>query len=197
MFAFALVFERCRLPSLVLPVTKLAIPRPFDSGLCSRVEGAHPMPTPEELWKKLALDAGEDEIASAASADVSHAERDLRTAGFDVKAERERAHAWLADLAGETAPASDRAEPTAWVTGAPPSGRRSPANRRAVLIAAAIAALATGAGILYALGRRSTPHDLPIEVPPQAPSASAPAPSAPRQDMPKPAAPARQDKPNL
>ncbi len=137
------------------------------------------MPTPEDLWKKLVEEAGEDEIAPAASVEVADAERDLRAAGFDVKAERARADAWLANLAGETAPASDRAEPTAWVTGAPLAGRWSPANRRAVLIAAAIGALAAGAGILYALGRPST-----IATPPPGPSGSAPAPSAPHQDTP-------------
>jgi hypothetical protein len=146
--------------------------------------------TPEELWKHLTDEAGEDAIASAAGVSVTQAEQDLRAAGFDVKAERDRASALLADLAGERAPASDRAEPKAWVTGPPPSARKSSANRRSVLIAAAIAGLAAGAGILYAL-LRSTPHDVahPREEP--APTTAPP----PPDDKPVPAAPAGQDKP--
>ena len=120
------------------------------------------MLTPEDLWNKLVEEAGEDPITAAASVSASQAERDLRAAGFDVKAERERANAVIADLTGETAPASDRAEPTAWVTGPASAGRRSPSNRRAVLIAVALAALATVGGILYVLGRGLEPHGIPV-----------------------------------
>src|ERR1700722_6213481 len=45
----------------------LATPSPSDSGLCSRLQSAHPMLDPEALWKKLVLEAGEDEISEAAS----------------------------------------------------------------------------------------------------------------------------------
>jgi hypothetical protein len=48
------------------------------------------MLTPEDLWNRLALEGGEDRIAAAASVSASQAERDLRAAGFDAKAERER-----------------------------------------------------------------------------------------------------------
>jgi hypothetical protein len=70
------------------------------------------MLTPEDLWKKLALEAGEDAITDAASVPVTQAERDLHEAGFDVKAERERANARIGELAGESAAASDGTEPT-------------------------------------------------------------------------------------
>jgi hypothetical protein len=153
------------------------------------------MPTPQDLWNRLVLEAGEDPITAAANVSTSQAERDLRAAGFDVNAERERANAVIADLTGEAASASNRAEPTAWVTGPASGGRRSPSNRRAVLIAVALAALATVGGILYVLGRRSVPHEIPIDVPREGPSAPVPAPS--RTDTPNPTPPAHHDKPNL
>jgi hypothetical protein len=155
------------------------------------------MLTPEDLWNKLVEEAGDDEIAAAASVTASQAEPDLRAAGFDVKAERDRASAVIADLMGETAPASDRAEPTAWVTGPASGERRSPSNRRAVLIAVALAALATVGGILYALGRRSVPNELPVEGPRQGPTASAPAPAPPHPDTPNAVPSTGHDKPNL
>ena len=101
-----------RTGELAFRATKLATARAFDPGLCSRVESAGPMLTPEDLWKKLALEAGEDAITEAASVPVTQAERDLHEAGFDVKAERERANAWIGELAGENAAASDGTEPT-------------------------------------------------------------------------------------
>ena len=134
-------------------------------------------PTPADLWKQLAEEAGEDDTASAGGVSVSQAESDLRAAGFDVKAERDGANAWLADLAGETAPARDRAEATARVTGAPPPVRKSLANRRPVLIAAGIVALAAGVGILYALRR-------PVDVAAPRPSDTAPAPPPPEKPAP-------------
>jgi hypothetical protein len=77
------------------------------------------MLTPEDLWQKLALEASEDAITDAASVPVTQAERDLHEAGFDVKAERERANAWIGDLAGENAAASDGTEPTARLSSGP------------------------------------------------------------------------------
>jgi hypothetical protein len=151
------------------------------------------MLTPEDLWDKLVEEAGEDPIATATRVSPSHAEQDLRAAGFDVKAERERANAVIADLAGETAPASDGAEPTAWVTGPVSSVRRAPSNRRAVQIALALAALAMIGGTLYVFARRSVPHEIPNDVPREGPTGSAPAP--PQRDVPN-AKPAQQDKPN-
>jgi hypothetical protein len=153
------------------------------------------MLTPEDLWNKLVEETGEEEITAATSVSASQAERDLRAAGFDVKAERDRASAVIADLTGESAPASDRAEPTAWVTGPASAGRRSPSNRRAVRIAVALAALATIGGILYVLGRGLEPHQIPVAAPRKEPSAPAPAP-------PRPAAPSSvpsmgHDKPSM
>jgi hypothetical protein len=151
------------------------------------------MLTPEDLWDKLVEEAGEDPIAAAASVSPSQAEQDLRAAGFDVKAERDRADAVIAGLTGDTAPASDQAESTGWVS-APTSGaRRSPSNRRAVVIAVALAGIATIGGILYALGRRSEPHEIPIDVPREGPSGSA-TPSPP-QETPSAKPPVQQEKP--
>jgi hypothetical protein len=84
------------------------------------------------------------EDLSVASVSPSQAERDLRVASFDVKAERERANATIADLTRETAPASAKADRTASATGPTPFLRRSPSNRRAAVIAVALAGLAIG-----------------------------------------------------
>jgi hypothetical protein len=118
------------------------------------------MPSPEDLWKRIVEEAGEDAITDAASVQVTQAEEDLRAAGFDVKAEREQGSAWIASLTGETAPVLERkapAAPTALVTGAALERRRPPTSRRAILIAVAVIALATGGTILYALGDRQVP----------------------------------------
>jgi hypothetical protein len=141
------------------------------------------MPTPEELWQGLVEEAGEDAIAGAASVSVAEAERDLTAAGFDVKAERARANATISELSGAT-PAANGAtdpasEPTAWVSGPPPSARRARGSRKVVWLAAALVAAATAGGIVYAVGRRSKPPDPPIEVPPTPPTASATAQPAP------------------
>ncbi len=118
------------------------------------------MPSPEDLWNRLVEEAGEDAITDAASVQVTRAEQDLREAGFDVKAEREQASTWIAGLTGETTPALEGtapAAPTALVTGTALERRRPPTSRRALLIAVAVVALATGGGILYALGDRQPP----------------------------------------
>jgi hypothetical protein len=138
------------------------------------------MPSPEDLWNRLVEEAGEDAITDAASVEVTHAEQDLRAAGFDVKAEREQGSAWIASLTGETASTLEAEAPTA-----PPAAlaraaleaRRPPTSRRAVLIAVAVAVLAAGGSILYALGDRQLPtapqpvappgsQKTPIPVPP-------------------------------
>jgi hypothetical protein len=108
-----------RTGKLACRATKLATARAFDPGQCSRVESASPTLTPEDLWKKLALEAGEDAITDAASVPVTQAERDLHEAGFDVKAERERANAWIGELTGESAAASDGTEPPARLPSGP------------------------------------------------------------------------------
>jgi hypothetical protein len=48
-------------------------------------------PNRSDLWRRLVLDAGEDEIERAASVSVERAERELAAAGFDVAAERRKA----------------------------------------------------------------------------------------------------------
>jgi hypothetical protein len=160
------------------------------------------MPTPGDIWKKSVEEVGEDEIASAANVAPSRAEEDLHAAGFNVEAERAKAHEWLAELSGDKRPPSDRIEPTAWVTRPAPEGqerKRSTGRRRAVGIAVVLAALATAGGILYALGNRSKPPENPVEVPRQgpSPSASTPAPPPPTvQDIPSPAPRPNQDKPS-
>jgi hypothetical protein len=57
--------------------------------------------TPEDLWRHLVDEAGEEEIERAASVSVAEAEAYLTKAGFDVKAERARAEAFLTSLGGE------------------------------------------------------------------------------------------------
>jgi hypothetical protein len=44
--------------------------------------------TPEEVWRKLVVEAGEDAIERAACVSVVQAESDLAEAGFDLASER-------------------------------------------------------------------------------------------------------------
>jgi chaperonin GroEL (HSP60 family) len=55
-------------------------------------------PSAEEVWRQLALEAGEDGIDRAASVSIAQAETELTEAGFDVASERARATTWLDDL---------------------------------------------------------------------------------------------------
>jgi hypothetical protein len=57
-----------------------------------------PKRSPEEIWRQLVLEAGEDEIELAANVSVAQAERELAEAGFDIAAERATAEALLRDL---------------------------------------------------------------------------------------------------
>jgi hypothetical protein len=50
------------------------------------------------LWEGLVDEAGDELVERAASVSVAQAERELREAGFDVKAERAAAEAFLAAL---------------------------------------------------------------------------------------------------
>jgi hypothetical protein len=137
------------------------------------------MPSPEDLWNRLVEEAGEDAITDAASVEVTQAEEDLRAAGFDVKAEREQASAWIAGLTGETAPPLEGtapAAPTALVTLAALERRTPPTSRRAILIAVAVAAVASGGSILYALGDRQPPTAAPPVAPPASQKTPIPAP---------------------
>jgi hypothetical protein len=152
--------------------------------LCSALVTAPPKPTPEHLWLTLVEEAGEDAITSAASTPVSQAEQDLIAAGFDVKAERARAHGHIAALTGERplhiVGSDPTTEPTAWVSGPPAPAKRTPSSRRVVWLAAALAAAAATGGIVYAVAHRPKPPDKPIEVPHEPPSANAPAPPVPQ-----------------
>jgi len=55
-------------------------------------------PSPEEVWRRLALEAGEDEIVRAASVSIAQAEAELTEAGFDVASERAQAAGFLDEL---------------------------------------------------------------------------------------------------
>jgi len=139
--------------------------------------------TPQDVWKQLVAEAGEDEVEGAANVSVAQADAELREAGFDVRAERARAHALLDDLSGEGAArgpsrdlATDEPEPNAWVTRAPPPHPQ--ARPRWGLLLAATLAAATAGGILYAVGHRPKPNDKPVDVPQSAPSAPTPPPPA-------------------
>jgi hypothetical protein len=63
-----------------------------------------PKRTPEEIWRQLVLEAGEDEIARAANVSVAQAERELAEAGFDIAVERATAEALLRDLESAATP---------------------------------------------------------------------------------------------
>jgi len=82
---------------------------------------------PAELWKKLADEAGEDEIDRAASVSVEQAEADLRAAGFDVAAERAKANAFLDALESE----APRSAPRAALRVTAPAARVAGETRRA------------------------------------------------------------------
>jgi hypothetical protein len=127
------------------------------------------MPTPETLWQHLVDEAAEDAIESAAGVTVTQAEQDLAAAGFDVKAERAHANARIEELTGGPQPTNTPPDPTmdpaAWVSGAAPSPKRSPASRRLVWLVAALVAATTAGGIFYAAAHRPAPPDKPVEAP--------------------------------
>jgi hypothetical protein len=151
-------------------------------------------------WSDLVAEAGEDAIERAAGVSVAQAERELAQAGFDVASERAKAEATLASLSGEAtrsgpAPAAlegDAAEPAAWVTKTEPAPVRPRSTRWTLLLAAALAAAATG-GVLYALGHRTKPIEGPREPPaipaPSALPSPAPAPPLPREPEGRPKPP--------
>jgi hypothetical protein len=60
--------------------------------------------SPEEIWRQLVLEAGEDEIERAANVSVAQAERELAEAGFDIAAERATAEVLLRDLESAATP---------------------------------------------------------------------------------------------
>jgi len=58
--------------------------------------------SPEQLWRQLTDEAGDDPVDRAASVSVAQAEGELGEAGFDVAAERAKADALLAEIEAET-----------------------------------------------------------------------------------------------
>jgi DNA-binding transcriptional regulator YbjK len=59
-----------------------------------------PSPGPDEVWRRLVDEAGEELIEGAVAVSVEQAERDLRAAGFDVEAARRAGEAVIARLLG-------------------------------------------------------------------------------------------------
>jgi hypothetical protein len=172
------------------------------------------MPVADEVWRRIVEEAGEDAVSSAASVSVSHAERDLTAAGFDVKAERAKAEAALVALthAGALAkePPRDASEATvdareatrdaseatgvareatAWVTAPIPAAKRARSSSKVVWLVAAIAAAATAGGILYAIGHRSNPPEAPPQPPRPTPTTSTAPTLGPEPIAPSPSAP--------
>lgn len=108
--------------------------------------------TPDQLWRHLVDEAGEEEIERAASMSVAEAEAYLTKVGFDVKAERARAEAFLTSLGG--------ADEASTKPAASPTPARRP-RAAAVWVAAAAAAAVVGAGT-YVATRESPPaHPVP------------------------------------
>jgi hypothetical protein len=124
---------------------------------------------PEDLWNSLVDEAADAEIDAAASVSVEQAERELAAAGFDVKAERAHAEAFLDELEGKPAQKPAPAAPVR------PARRRRPS----VLFLAAAATVTIGGGaILYAELHTPEPAPHPLPVPPS-PLPIPPVPSAP------------------
>ena len=59
-----------------------------------------PPPTAREVWQKLLDEVGDDEIERAAAVSVAQAEKELAQAGFDVRAARAKAAAFVDGLGG-------------------------------------------------------------------------------------------------
>ena len=119
------------------------------------------------LWQKLVDEAGEELIEEAASVSVAQAENDLAEAGFDVAAERARAEAFLASLAGVAAAEEAVAQAVPQEAPAPLPERAAKSERKkprpaGVWVAAAAAAVAAGAAVTYVATR---PEEGPITSP--------------------------------
>jgi hypothetical protein len=155
-----------------------------------------PTPDYDRVWRALV----EDAVDPAASVPVSDAERELKAAGFDTNAERAKAEAVIAELLNAGAPAKQEPDAApeghAWARGEDPPARKPRAPSRVVWLAAALLAAATAGGLMYAVGHRSNPPDVPPEPPQPAPTASAapvPAPDRPAPSSLKPVRPPPQD----
>ena len=145
---------------------------------------------PEQLWQSLVDEAGEDEIALAASMSVAQAAGELRELGFDVEAERARAETFLDGF--ERIERVDRApaeplptRPAAAAPDAPPrlAVRRRPAPT--VLWLAAAATVAVGGAAAYTALHEG---EAPAPAPPSPSSTAAPSSSTPTAP-PSPSAP--------
>jgi hypothetical protein len=155
--------------------------------------------TPENIWRQIVDEAGEDEIERAANVSVEEAERELAAAGFDVAAERAKAGAFLDRLESggpgeretETPDEDDRAsqsgeqlrvpaQAVAAVEQVAPLSSIAPGRRRrrrpVVLWVAAAATVTVGAAALVtALQPAPEPHAPPA--PTASPSTPGPSPS--------------------
>jgi hypothetical protein len=135
-----------------------------------------------EVWDRLAMEAGEDEIEAAAAMTDAQVDEYLAASGLDTPAVRSQADAFLAALAAPRPdapaiekPAPDRKAAVAPVPKAEPR-RRVPAG--VVLVAAAVA-VGGAVGTYVALHQGPPGPDQPRPEPPHPPPPStvAPAPS--------------------
>ncbi|MDP9002075.1 MAG: hypothetical protein M3O46_18435 [Myxococcota bacterium] len=131
---------------------------------------------PEEIWRQLVDEAGDDEIDRAASVSVAQAEKDLAQAGFDVAAEREKANVILRELeagsriSGKFAVAAPQGPPPALP--APVSAVELPIEasppvrkRRGLLLAAAtIAAVAIAVVVIFLVKRPDVEANPPVSI---------------------------------
>lgn len=155
----------------------------------------------EELWQKLVDETGEALIEEAAAVSVEQAEKDLAAWGFDVKAERARAAAFLASLEAGTFrdPDAAEAEPQPAVAQAVPQeapsgakvasiGKSDKKDRASktekkkerpipIWVAAAAAAVTAGAAVAYVATRPEEGHPPSPPAPTTPPSTASPAPS--------------------
>jgi len=137
--------------------------------------------TAQELWQRLVDEAGEDLIERAASVSVAQAEKELRDAGFDVKAERAAAEAFLAEL---EQPADIDRRKEELVSQARARSLR-PARKRpstVVLLAAAATTAAVGGGLLYAELHEHAPPQQPAPPAPPSPTTN-PSPAPVESDL--------------
>jgi len=124
---------------------------------------------PEDVWRQLVDEAGEDEVERAASVSVAQAENELAQAGFDVAAERAKGAALIEDLeagrhAGEGKAAPSRAGDGPQVVTLPGPSRRFMRARWLALPAAAAlvwAAVALTTGVtVVGTGQQPRPEDV-------------------------------------
>jgi hypothetical protein len=131
-----------------------------------------------DLWREIVTEAGDEATVHAAEVTGAAAERELAAGGFDVAKERAKAVAQLHALERtETqviGAAEAPVEEQAWVARVETAPVRSAPARWMWLLAATLA-LATAGGVLYGLGHRPKP----VEVPPEAPTTPVPTMTAP------------------